>query len=241
MPLGLGKAVFGQTKVASASTIDSITINGGSSPTNDTTNKKIGAGSFNFNGSNQGLELDYDRVRLAGTNPWTCEFWFRQTSASNYAHMAGHWTGPTADRSWSLGVRSGNKYFFNHTNGSGSGQSQQGSNNISQNTFHYISASYDGSNVYIHLDGTLQNTIGISGGLNAPASGVNFTVGVMDNYGDDFVGQIDAFRMSKIARYGSSGYTPPSSALSDDSNTLNLTHFDSDLTNDATFTGNYGV
>tara|TARA_E500000318_G_C3400042_1_gene149481 strand:- start:62 stop:352 length:291 start_codon:yes stop_codon:yes gene_type:complete len=95
--------------------------------------------------------------------------------------------------------------------------------------------------VYIHVNGSLGSTITISGGFNAPASGVNFTVGVMSNLGDDFVGQIDAFRLSRVARYGTGSYTPPTSALTSDSDTLNLTHFDSDLTNDATFTGNYGV
>ena len=241
MPLGFAKSILTTAAAsASASTIDFVTVNGGSSPTLDTSNKKIGTGSFNFNGSNQGLELDYDRVRLAGTDPWTCEFWVQPTSGPNYAHMAGHWTGPTADRSWSFGRRSGGQYFFNHTNGSGSAQSTQ-AGSIPQNQFTYLSATYTGSVVYIHVGGSLGSTITISGGFNAPASGVNFTVGVMDNYGDDFVGQIDAFRLSKIARYGSGSYTPPTSALTSDSDTLNLTHFDSDLTNDATFTGNYGV
>ena len=61
MPLGFAKSILTTAAAsASASTIDFGTVNGGSSPTLDTSNKKIGAGSFNFNGSNQGLELDYD-------------------------------------------------------------------------------------------------------------------------------------------------------------------------------------
>lgn len=218
-----------------------VVVSGGSLPTLDTSTKKIGAGSFAFSGSNQGLELGYSQVQLAGTDPWTCEFWAKQTASANYAHLCGHWTGATSDRSWSFGIRSNNKYFFNHTNGSGSAQSQEGSNTFTTSDFHYYSASYDGSQVFIHIDGVHQNTISISGGFNEPASNVNFTLGVMDNLGDDFTGNIDMFRMSKIARYNASAYTAPTSAHSSDSNTLNLTQFDSDLTNSASHSGTYGV
>ena len=63
----------------------------------------------------------------------------------------------------------------------------------------------------------------------------------MEKLGDDFTGNIDMFRMSKIARYNASAYTAPTSAHSSDSNTLNLTQFDSDLTNSASHSGTYGV
>jgi len=239
MPLGFSKAILGQTAVAGDPSMAWETIY--TDPTIDTSIKKFGAGSANFNGSNQGLQVDYDTLRLAGTVPWTCEFWMYQTSAPNYAHVSGHWTGATGDRSWSFGVRSGARYFFNHTNGSGTGSGVEGSNNLSQNTWTYMSATFTGSVVYIHINGAYQRSVTISGGFNAPASGVNYTLGIMDNGGDDFIGKIDGFRLSKTARYGTGNYSAPSGALSDDSNTLMLTHFDSDFSNSAAATGTYGI
>lgn len=234
--------VISNTNGPAPASLDFKVVSGGSAPTLDTSIKKIGAGSFSFNGSNQGLEIDYSMLQLAGTDPWTCEFWAYPTSSNNYQHIAGHWTGATGDRSWSFGLRQGSRMFFNHTNGSGSGLSQEGSSgSISLNAWVYMSATYTGSVVYIHINGTRTHTISISGGFNEPASGINFTLGVMDNLGDDYVGKIDAVRISKIARYGTGNYTAPTSAFTTDSNTLNLTHFDSDFSNSASHSGSYGV
>lgn len=98
--------------------------------------------------------------------------------------------------------------------------SLQGSN-ISINVRHHIAGMWDGSNVYIFSDG---KSIG-SGTLAAGNTGnpaASLYIGNTSGNIRGFPGYIENLRISKIARYSTSGFTAPNTPLTSDSNTVGL-------------------
>lgn len=90
--------------------------------------------------------------------------------------------------------------------------------NISVGESHHIAYVYDGVEERLYLDGVLQNSRFASGSLGN-ASGNAPTIG------GSFVGYMDAFRMSDIARYSASTFLAPEGDFIPDGNTLLLYNF----------------
>ena len=94
---------------------------------------------------------------------------------------------------------------------------------LSANTWHHIAVSRSGSTVRLFLDGALQDsgtdsTTVFSDDTNLYIGRDAFTSAYFDGY-------IDELRISDTARY-TTGFTPSTTAFSNDSNTKLLLHFD---------------
>src|SRR5262245_36704122 len=92
---------------------------------------------------------------------------------------------------------------------------------IAFDQWHHVAYVYDGSEERLYLDGTLLTSrpasgdIGDSGGLGHV--GAIFRDGILMN---GFVGLIDVLRLSDVARYAGSSFTPPSPNMTSDANTV---------------------
>jgi hypothetical protein len=102
---------------------------------------------------------------------------------------------------------------------------------ISVNTWHHIAVTNAGTGLKLWLDGTQVGATYVSSvalGTTQPLS-----VGAAADGTSAFTGHIDEIRVSSTARYTAT-FTSPSSALSNDNNTLLLVHADTTIADDVT-------
>lgn len=100
---------------------------------------------------------------------------------------------------------------------------------IGLNTWHHIAAVYDGTSVNLYLDGVRIATTPASGSIANGSALPIFGGGIFESYypnANGFIGYVDWFRMSNVARYSGASFTPPSSQPANDSNTVLLFYFD---------------
>ena len=91
---------------------------------------------------------------------------------------------------------------------------------VSANVWTMITVEREGNVHRLYINGTLEES---SSSANRPDNGT-FTVG-KNGFGD-FDGYIDEVRLSNVAQYTGTGFTPPTSAFTVDNDTLALLHFD---------------
>ena len=91
---------------------------------------------------------------------------------------------------------------------------------VSANVWTMITVEREGNVHRLYINGTLEES---SSTANRPDNGT-FTVG-KNGFGD-FDGYIDEVRLSNVAQYTGTGFTPPTSAFTVDNDTLALLHFD---------------
>jgi hypothetical protein len=93
--------------------------------------------------------------------------------------------------------------------------------------WHHVAFVYDGSEERLYLDGTLVQSRPANGDIS-DADGLGY-VGAIFRDGaarDSFIGLIDVLRLSDVARYTGSSFTPPSPDMTSDANTVLLYTFD---------------
>ena len=97
---------------------------------------------------------------------------------------------------------------------------------LALNAWHHVAYVYDGSQERLYLDGRLIGARAAAGEI-ANADGPAFVGAIFRDGGvaQGFVGYLDTLRISNVARYGGSRFTPPSGDLSSDPNTLLLYNF----------------
>lgn len=98
---------------------------------------------------------------------------------------------------------------------------------VSFDQWHHVAFVYDGSEERLYLDGTLAQSRPASGDIS-DADGLGYVGGIFRDgvARDSFIGLIDVLRLSDVARYAGSSFTPPSPAMTSDANTVLLYTFD---------------
>ena len=99
---------------------------------------------------------------------------------------------------------------------------------ISLNAWHHIAAVYDGVSMSLYLDGTRISTQPASGLIANGSALPIFGGGKYEPYWpiQGFIGYVDWFRMSNVARYSGTSFVPPPGQPANDSNTVLLFYFD---------------
>jgi hypothetical protein len=99
---------------------------------------------------------------------------------------------------------------------------------INPNAWHHIAAVYDGASLSLYLDGVRIAAASASGSIANGNSRPIFGGGKYESYWPiaGFIGYVDWFRMSNVARYGGATFAPPTSQPASDSNTVLLFYFD---------------
>jgi hypothetical protein len=154
--------------------------------------------------------------------PMTLEAWFK---ADGYGRRTGL-VAKTEGSDYGIFVSEGRPEFSVHLGGAY--RSVEASSPVLKTgVWHHVAGVYDGSEVRMYLDGELLDT--------RPASGSRRTNDLPLMIGSDvdrggngtsfFEGEIDAVRVSKIARYSGSSFTPERS-LANDGDAVLLTNLD---------------
>ena len=117
---------------------------------------------------------------------------------------------------------------------------------LTLNQWHHIAYVYNGSQDMLFVGGNLIASRASSGAISNAGGGAFLGSLFRDNQiVDGIVGYLDSFRMSSIARYSSSTFTPPVGDMTADSDTIMLFNFNeapgSTVLNDLSGNGHHGA
>jgi hypothetical protein len=200
----------------------------------DTTVKKIGTASAQFDGTGDYLYVDDSSTfKLGDTSAsWTIEFWIRLTSAAADYIVIDHRASTMANGGFSFytDVSAGGVGFDRSNGTTWSAALQDPTQNTLDTWYHYAVVQDGGSTLKMYRDGTevdstttlMDDDSGtyinwfIGGGYNNAGSHSNAQY--MNGY-------LDEIRVSDTARY-TSAFTPSTTAFTNDANTMLLLHCD---------------
>lgn len=161
----------------------------------DTTTKKFGTGSMEFDGSGDRLTVSHTAEQVLGTDPFTIEMWVYRDATSLQAFIGKGVAGSTG---WAVGMNSSSKVVFYYGSSSVASTST-----FSVSTWTHVAVVREGTGsneTKIYIDGTQDAT-------TATVS-TNFTqtetmyIGSGRGGNGDFNGFIDDLRITKnVARY----------------------------------------
>jgi hypothetical protein len=209
------------------------TITASGDVTHATARSKIGSSSIEFDGANDYLSIPQNADWAFGDGDWTIEYWINLSSTGSMHHIgqesgSNYWRVKSTATAFEVQVEVGGVTQLNFPGSTGL---------TSTNTWYHLAIVKSGSTATLYLDGTSVGTGSWTGSMGEIATPLlignykNATVGVN--------GFMDEIRISNTARY-TSGFTPSTTAFTEDANTLLLIH--SDTTNGSTtFTDDSGV
>ena len=186
---------------------------------------KFGASSAYFDGTGDYLRLGQPGNFNFGSDNWTIEGFIRPTNnLSGYKVLYNHNDNGT-DRSWfTIQLENSTlKSWGTTSTGSWSVYSDLSFGSLSVDTWYHFALVRDGSTMRAFLNGTQINTASCTG-WTIPAQTAAATLSAVP--ASYWYGWMDGIRISNTARYGASGYTTPTSAFTQDSNTLMLLNFE---------------
>lgn len=191
-----------------------------------------GRGALYFDGSGDYLHIpDSDDFNF-GSNAFTIDFWFKDDgSSANYPSFIatqGGWANGFAIRYNNVGQA---QKVSVHWQPEGD-PILTSTNTFATGTWHHVAVVRSGSNLYLFVDGTLEDSdSSISTDLDLAYGGsVRLGWATWDGGNGYYKGYITEMRISDIARW-TSGFTPETSQYAEDANTLLLIHTDEpDLT-----------
>ena len=184
----------------------------------DTTTKKYGTGSMEFDGSGDYLFGRNTPDLQMGSGNFTIEMWLNTPSLPSAYKRVFSINNPTI----STGSDEGVFFEISNTNKMGVGVAVGGTiysitdaNNIATNTWEHWAFVRNGSTLTLYRDGVSVGTTSTSGSVNF-TSGFNLYIGRWVSSADrDYNGYIDDLRITKgKARY-TSNFTPPTAAFED--------------------------
>lgn len=182
----------------------------------NTTTKKFGTAAGSVSAGGYISMASADLGMTAGAQ-WSIDGWFY---ASSYPVTYNTFFSCRASNlGFTFGVKSGNLFAWSNTTGEIIGQA------ISSGSWHHIEADFDGTNLYVFVDGSLSIVNSSSSAWNPTSK--NLYIGEAEpSYGAYFTGYFDEIRV-QVGSYAHSGsFTPATSAYSIDANTSLLLHMD---------------
>ena len=182
----------------------------------DTAIYKWGSSSLLLDGTNDRIEVSGD---FRQTGDFTAECWFYPTSTSGTRCLFAIGD-ESSDRQF-VNVQGSNLYTDEY--GAGGVDINGTGGSITTNNWHHGALVREGSTVSLYLDGSRVGTTTSSATIG---NANNIYIGTLSDGAVDFVGNIDEFRLSRVARYSGTSYTTPTAAFTDDSDTLLLLHME---------------
>jgi hypothetical protein len=213
-----------------------ITSNGNTH--HETDQSKIGGSSIQFDGTGDYLSVPDHSTLDIGTGDFTVEMYLRIPSVTASYIIMSHggpgWSGNTNGFSIPLEA-AGNIGFNTETGGARINSDAHG---MSVDTWHHVAVVRDSGTIRFFVDGVAKGSTANSDDISSTAE---LRIGVLyDNTtGIEFTGYMDEIRISNNARY-TTGFTPSTTAFTDDANTVLLIHSDT-TDGSTTFTDSSGV
>ncbi len=189
---------------------------------------------YTYNGTTQYAQVP--DTLMNGLNTFTVEGWIKttdmNTSSTYWQHPTFFGTASPGGNSGDFGVSSQGGYLYMWTGMNGGENYVQTKAFVSDNKWHHIAASANGTAVRLFADGVLTDSLPISRGLNT----AGYPLTMMALYAPEIgsannsvyfyhAGELDEVRLSNTTRY-TADFTPAASPFSTDANTLALYHFD---------------
>jgi hypothetical protein len=172
----------------------------------DTTTKKYGTGSMEFDGTGDYLKKVVDPQYFIGTGDFTVECWVYPTTLNNYNMIFGY---SSPDNYWA--VRStGYLSFYD-----GTANKTSASNPVLVNEWTHIAVSRSGTTLKQFVNGTEVYSDTVSASIGAASGTIWFGGSAAYPTSNFFTGFIDDLRITKgVARYTAT-FTPPTAAFPD--------------------------
>lgn len=148
-----------------------------------------------------------------GSGSWTIEFWYRAESGTPSASSIIQLSDGADTYSGLIGYNDGSSLRVYLSTSGGGWEMASGLylGSVDTAAFHHYAVTYDGSNVWAHLDGAqVSNTT--PGAVTVYQAQNQITVG--KGQGNHCKGKVQDLRIYKgVAKYGASSFTPPGSIL----------------------------
>jgi hypothetical protein len=214
--------------------------NNGATFDSGASNKQFGSHSVSFDGVNDTITATANSdFLLTGDSPFTVEFWFK--TSDTLAELINQQAAGTPD-GWSIGIRSSERVLFTLGDGGGSSISVlvPSTGNFTNNTWTHAAVVCDGVGVAIFVDGSRVYHLatwghdGSIGNLFQIGTGRGVSSGSYSDGPYYYNGNMDELRISTSERYdvSTSSYTEPTSAFTNDADTVLLMHFDNNVDDD---------
>ena len=214
-----GDGTSGSTTITDSSS-NSVVVTANGNAQIDTTVKKFGTGSIEFDGSGDFLRANDALSAFTNTSDvFTIEGWFNANSLG----------GTTSNTDDIIGI-----------NGSGTGYNQltlgprflrwnattYTLSSLSTGSWYYFAIVFDGSVLKVYINGALDVTTSSGAATNPLANctlliGAEADAGGGASVGNYYDGYLDELRITSAARY-TSNFTPPTAAFSNNGSTLDL-------------------
>ncbi len=196
-----------------------ITANGNAHT--DTSVKKIGTASAQFDGTGDYLSIPASTDFDFGSDDFTIEFWFYPNDVSSQQRVFGNLNSGGSSSQFEF-IQGGDGVMrFGGTSPSGLAVTSTGA--MSNSTWYHFALTRSGSSWILYKDGTAGGTATYSGSMLANTT---ISIGRSGAFATQYVnGYVDEVRISDTVRY-TSNFTPSTSAFLSDENTLLLMHMD---------------
>ncbi|MBU2542735.1 prepilin-type N-terminal cleavage/methylation domain-containing protein, partial [Patescibacteria group bacterium] len=161
------------------------------------------ANSLDFNANSSSYINHGSQDGLNFTGSFTIEAWvYRDVVATTYESVVSKWRETGNKRSYALVINPNNKLeLWVSSNGSNE-TILTAVNTLPTSSWVHITATYDGSNLYIFQNGVLENQVSYSSGIADKASFFSISGADKFNGGNAFFnGKIDEVRISNTARW----------------------------------------
>jgi len=218
-----GDGTSGSTTITdSSSNAVAVTANGNAQI--DTAIKKFGSGSIEFDGTGDYLTLGSGTPNYPnfGTGPFTIEMWIYNTTSGSQALFNTHRAGVSSGMYFSINT---NNALIHGSFGNGdNGNNITANNVISLNTWHHIALCREGTGTNqtkIFVDGTAVLTYTDASNYASYTYGPYLASYDAGGTTAEYIGYVDEFRISTVARY-TSNFTAPTAAFSNTGPTLDL-------------------
>lgn len=186
----------------------------------DTTTKKFGTGSLEFDGTGDYLILQPTPTLEPSGGNLTWEMWVNTSSSTQYATLYSRMPSSFSAGMWSLLINyasaaAGDVSLYLGDYSLGSPLLQTSGVNIRDSNWHHIAVVRNGSSWVLYVDGTSRATNTWTGTITALASAQTW-IGIDPfSSGRDYLGYIDDFRITNgVARY-TANFTPPTRPFPD--------------------------
>ena len=178
----------------------------------DTTVKKFGTASMEFDGSGDYVRFHNNPLFTFGTGDFTieCFVYFNNTSGGQYICGQSH-SDAASDTSVQIYLDSGTIYGW-----VGTGSNEVTASVFSATTWVHLAFVRQGANIRLYYDGVQQNSTNIGASYSPTVSTGPFSIGTVGNYASGALNAfIDEFRVTKgICRYpDGTSFTAPTKAF----------------------------
>jgi len=202
-----GDGTSGSTTIIdSSSSPKTITVNGNAQI--DTTIKKFGTGSIEFDGTGDYLTAPDDAAWDLGSSDFTIEAWVYPTASPAQPIIVGQWTSSYA---WVLLLSNDGNRYLRGLLYNGSFNDYVSTSALSLNSWNHCAFVREGNTVSLYLNGTSVYSTTFTGSVSTSTSALS--IGANSVGGSPFQGYLDDVRVTNgTARY-TSNFTPPTAAF----------------------------